>query len=198
MAIEKRKQSTRLIFLCLYILLLFAINKLAFGSWLPESGDKGLWFYTAAASILLGNFLVTPFFTKPVDALSYAVMAGMERDHIQAFRIEATKSYFAITKLLKLENEVTLEGPTFNIKKEVLRCYEGRYSAKSGETFEIVVDENSLFVVDYGTKSELISLSPTKFMVQNALFTFTNPSNYDDPGIVFHINGQAFHYTKNE
>jgi hypothetical protein len=77
MAIEKRKQSTRLIFLCLYILLLFAINKLAFGSWLPESGDKGLWFYTAAASILLGNFLVTPFFTKPVDALSYAVMAGM-------------------------------------------------------------------------------------------------------------------------
>lgn len=77
MAIEKRKQSTRLIFLCLYILLLFAINKLAFGFWLPESGDKGLWFYTAAASILLGNFLVTPFFTKPVDTLSYAVMAGM-------------------------------------------------------------------------------------------------------------------------
>lgn len=77
MAIEKRKQSTRLIFLCLYLLLLFAINKLAFGSWLPESGDKGLWFYTAAASILLGNFLVTPFFTKPVDALSYSVMAGM-------------------------------------------------------------------------------------------------------------------------
>ena len=77
MSIEKRKQSTRLIFLFLYILLLFAINKLAFGSWLPESGDKGLWFYTAAASILLGNFLVTPFFTKPVDALSYSVMAGM-------------------------------------------------------------------------------------------------------------------------
>ncbi len=77
MALEKRKQSTRLIFLCLYILLLFAINKLVFGSWLPESGEKGLWFYTAAASILLGNFLVTPFFTKPVDTLSYAVMAVM-------------------------------------------------------------------------------------------------------------------------
>ena len=77
MSIEKRKQSTRLIFLFIYVLLLFAINKWAFGSWLPESGEKGLWFYTAAASILLGNFLVTPFFTKPVDALSYSVMAGM-------------------------------------------------------------------------------------------------------------------------
>lgn len=77
MAIEKRKQSTRLIFLALYIILLFVVNKFAFGTWAPESAEKGLWFYTAAASILLGNFLVTPFFTKPVDALSYSVMAGM-------------------------------------------------------------------------------------------------------------------------
>ena len=76
MVIEKRKQSTRLIFLFIYIFLLFVINKLTFGSWTPESAEKGLWFYTAAASILLGNFLVTPFFTKPVDALSYSVMAG--------------------------------------------------------------------------------------------------------------------------
>src|SRR5690554_1437949 len=76
MGIEKRKQSTRLIFLFIYIFLLFVINKLTFGSWIPESAEKGLWFYTAAASILLGNFLVTPFFTKPVDALSYSVMAG--------------------------------------------------------------------------------------------------------------------------
>src|SRR5690625_1957496 len=77
MTVEKRKQSTRLFFLVLYFILLFVINKLAFGSWAPESAEKGLWFYTAAASILLGNFLVTPFYTKPVDSLSYSVMAGM-------------------------------------------------------------------------------------------------------------------------
>lgn len=76
MAKEIRKQSTRLFFLFLYIGLLFIVNKLTFGTWRPESGEKGLWFYTAATSILLGNFLVTPFFTKPVDALSYSVMAG--------------------------------------------------------------------------------------------------------------------------
>lgn len=29
------------------------------------------------ASIILGNLLVTPFFTKPVDAVSYSVLAGM-------------------------------------------------------------------------------------------------------------------------
>ena len=61
----------------LYILVLFDINILVFGSWLPESGEKGLWFYPAAASILLCNFLVTPFFNKPVDTLSYAGMSVM-------------------------------------------------------------------------------------------------------------------------
>jgi hypothetical protein len=76
MAQEARKQSTRLFFLFVYIGMLFVVNKLTFGTWSPESGEKGLWFYTAASSILMGNFLVTPFFTKPVDALSYSVMAG--------------------------------------------------------------------------------------------------------------------------
>ena len=42
-----------------------------------SSGSEGLWFYTGMASIILGNLLVTPFFTKPVDAVSYSVLAGM-------------------------------------------------------------------------------------------------------------------------
>ena len=29
-----------------------SLNKIAFGSWAPVSAEKGLWFYTAAASIL--------------------------------------------------------------------------------------------------------------------------------------------------
>jgi hypothetical protein len=155
-----------------------------------------LYFFAKPNNDAFNFFIEDPIYKNYVS--QYYFLLKEQRDHIQAFRIEATKSYFAITKLLKLESEFTLEGSNFNIKKEVLLCYEGRYSNKSGETFEIVVDENSLFVVDYGTKSELISLSSTKFMVQNALFTFTNPSNCDDPGFVFHINGQAFHYTKNE
>ena len=76
MSQEKRKQGVRLIFVFVYVGLLFIVNKLAFGSWIPFAGDKGLWFYSSAASIILGNLLVTPFYTKPVDALSYSVLAG--------------------------------------------------------------------------------------------------------------------------
>ena len=73
---EKRTQGTRLIFLIIYVSILFLVNRLAFGDWVPIAGDRGLWFYTGAASIILGNLLVTPFYTKPVDALSYSILAG--------------------------------------------------------------------------------------------------------------------------
>lgn len=48
---------------------------MAFGFWFPPTSEKGLWFYSGLAAILLGNLLVTPFFTKPVDAIAYAVAA---------------------------------------------------------------------------------------------------------------------------
>lgn len=69
------KQAQRLIIFCLYIGLLLMANNYAFQQILPLNGAKGLWFYSGLASILLGNMLVTPFYTKPVDAISYAVAA---------------------------------------------------------------------------------------------------------------------------
>ncbi|MGF1672049.1 MAG: hypothetical protein ACFCU6_16515 [Balneolaceae bacterium] len=74
---ENRRQGARLIFLLIYVGALFFVNWLAFGTWLPLSGEKGLWFYSSAASIILGNLIVTPFYTKPVDALSYSVLAAI-------------------------------------------------------------------------------------------------------------------------
>lgn len=69
------KQRTRLGALVIYINILFIANYVAFHQVLPPNGAKGLWFYSGFASILLGNLLVTPFFTKPVDAISYSVAA---------------------------------------------------------------------------------------------------------------------------
>jgi hypothetical protein len=66
-------QRTRLIILLLYVFGLFCASKLALGSWLPPTSQKGLWFYSGLAALLLGNLLVTPFYTKPADAISYAV-----------------------------------------------------------------------------------------------------------------------------
>lgn len=68
-------QRTRLVILLLYIGALFCTSKLAFDSWLPPVNEKGLWFYSGLAAILLGNLLVTPFFTKPADAISNSVAA---------------------------------------------------------------------------------------------------------------------------
>ena len=76
MSKENRNQGIRLLLVFVYTGILFFINYLAFGSWVPLSGEKGLWFYSAAASIILGNLLVTPFYTKPVDSISYGVLAG--------------------------------------------------------------------------------------------------------------------------
>lgn len=70
-------QKWRAFFLLIYLTLLFAISKYAFGEWFPPaSGGKAVWFYTGLASLLLGNHLVTPYFSKPVDAISYAVAAA--------------------------------------------------------------------------------------------------------------------------
>lgn len=71
------KQQTRVIILIIYIGILFGANFLAFDQLIPLSGSKGLWFYTGFASIFLGNLLVTPLYIKPVDAISYSVLAGI-------------------------------------------------------------------------------------------------------------------------
>jgi hypothetical protein len=155
-----------------------------------------LYFFAKPNNDAFNFFLEDPLYKNYIS--QYYFLFKEHRDQIETFRIEATKSYFAITKLLNLQDEVASEDISFNVKKEVLLCYEGKYSDKSGETFEIVVAGNSLFINDYGTKTELISLSPTKFMVQNALFTFNKTTECDVTGLIFHINGQVFQYTKEE
>lgn len=51
------------------------MNRIGFGQWLPLTSSKGLWFYSGAAALILGSFLVTPFFTSPANAISYLVAA---------------------------------------------------------------------------------------------------------------------------
>ena len=68
-------QRARLVILALYVAGLLITSRLALGAWLPSTTEKGVWFYSALAALLLGNLLVTPFFTKPADAISYSVAA---------------------------------------------------------------------------------------------------------------------------
>lgn len=65
-------QRTRFFILITYLASLFVASRLALGVWFPPTTDEGLWFYAGLATLLLGNLLISPFFTKPADAVSSA------------------------------------------------------------------------------------------------------------------------------
>jgi len=71
------KQSTRLWILLAEIAILIVASRLAFEQWFPPFGEKGFWFYTALLGLFLGSRLVTPFYSRPVDSIVYAVPAGV-------------------------------------------------------------------------------------------------------------------------
>ena len=68
-------QKERVVSLAIDLLILLLICALAFGNLYPPVGDSGFWFYTALLSVLVGSKIVTPFYVKPIDAISYAVPA---------------------------------------------------------------------------------------------------------------------------
>jgi hypothetical protein len=70
-------QKSRLVIFLVKLLILVGMNYWAFSTLLPPISGKGLWFYSALSSVLLANHLVTPYFTKPVDAISYSVISGI-------------------------------------------------------------------------------------------------------------------------
>lgn len=86
-------QRGRLAILIVYLFGLFIASWSALGTWLPPTSERGLWFYAALAALLLGSLLVTPFFTKPADAISYGVAAAVALLAVNAWG-SATSSGF--------------------------------------------------------------------------------------------------------
>src|SRR6266851_3182911 len=73
----KLSQTTRLVIILLYAALMLAVCRFLFGTWLPPTAEKGLWLYASFAHLLLGTLLLSPYFTKPADAVSDAVIAAL-------------------------------------------------------------------------------------------------------------------------
>ena len=90
-------QPTRLVILVVYIVGLFVASKLALGTWLPPTSEKGIWFYAALASLLLGSLLVTPFFTSPANAVSYGVAAVVTLLTVNPWKSLATSDFDRFT-----------------------------------------------------------------------------------------------------
>ncbi|MGC3980193.1 MAG: DUF87 domain-containing protein [Steroidobacteraceae bacterium] len=70
-------QPQRLLSLCIDLIVVFIACNYLFGTPYPPLGDKGFWAYSALLSVLIGSKLATPFYVKPVDAISYAIPAAI-------------------------------------------------------------------------------------------------------------------------
>src|SRR5579872_172679 len=70
MALSQRQRLAAAVF---YLVALVGLSRYLDGSWIPALGLTGLWFYAAAAGLLLGELLIEPYFARPVDAIANAV-----------------------------------------------------------------------------------------------------------------------------
>ena len=71
----KLTQPQRLVSLCIDFSVVLVACWYLFGEFYPPIGDKGFWGYSALLAVLVGSKLVTPFYVKPADAISYAIPA---------------------------------------------------------------------------------------------------------------------------
>jgi hypothetical protein len=90
-------QRGRLIILILYLVGLLLASWAAVGSWIPPTSERGIWFYAALAALLLGSLLVTPFFTKPADAISYGVASLVTLLAVNAWGASSTGGFDRFT-----------------------------------------------------------------------------------------------------
>lgn len=90
-------QRCRLIILLLYLVGLLVASWTALGSWIPPTGEKGIWFYAALAALLLGSLLVTPFFTTPANVISYAFASLVTLLAVNAWGVPSTSGFDRFT-----------------------------------------------------------------------------------------------------
>ena len=87
-------QPARLAVAIAYVALLLILGLYLNGRFLPPFGLPGLWFYSAFGVLILGEFIIEPFFTRPADALASSIalvigcasvsLAGAEIKHTAA------------------------------------------------------------------------------------------------------------------
>jgi hypothetical protein len=64
------QQRHRLVLAVIYVSAIGLVGAWALGWIFPPFDIRGLWFYSAAAALVLGEFIVEPFFARPADALA--------------------------------------------------------------------------------------------------------------------------------
>lgn len=89
-------QRNRVLALFLESLIVVICSYFAFGQPIPPTTDKGLWFYTALFSIILGNRILTPYYIKPIDVVSYSLPAIFALIYLNDANWGQLKKHFSI------------------------------------------------------------------------------------------------------
>lgn len=85
-------QRQRVGLLGVSIVVLIALSWITIGRLVPNTGSSGLWFYSAAFGLILGDLVVEPLYTRPADAIvnAGAVLLASATASAQGLPISST------------------------------------------------------------------------------------------------------------
>ena len=90
-------QTQRLVSLLVDFVVVAAACVFLFGTVYPPVGNRGFWAYSALLAVLVGSKLVTPYYVRPVDAISYAVPAFVSLMLINQWSVWTTNQRWGFT-----------------------------------------------------------------------------------------------------
>lgn len=122
-------QRQRIIVAICYLLILFGLYKLAGGNLnIIWSGniDSSIWFYSGAFMIILGSYIVEPYFTKPSDSIanSIAVLIALLgiSDKINFYGYQFS-FYYALTILILSITTISLKDARSTFWKKIDKSF---------------------------------------------------------------------------
>ena len=65
--------KNKFIILCLFIFLVFIIQKIFYSEFLPSNETKDLWFYSGIFMVLFSVLFIEPYYTSPKNVLTNVI-----------------------------------------------------------------------------------------------------------------------------
>ena len=82
-----------------YLIYLMLLAWVVNGQAIPPFGLSGLWFYSAFGALILGDFVVEPYFTRPADALANGVALLLAVSSVSASEARAPQALIDLGRL---------------------------------------------------------------------------------------------------
>ncbi len=191
-------QNQRILVAFIYLVILFVVFKLIGGDLLSSMNSSGtdtsIWFYSGAFMIILGSYIVEPFFTKPSDAIanSTAVLIAMfglsEKQEFIGFSIIF---YYAVAILI-----LSIFTITFKDSKSVLGKKTGRVLYWFVETFGA---SKVIFSVVYLSASYSYFAVPEKILAfVSILALWVCLTFFDIVGLIVEKISKLFRYLRDK